>query len=403
MKKSLPVLLALVLCLTACTPAASTTPESDTLPVNEETAETATAGESAAFPVGHLRRIQQYESTADAVYSTVNFWTDEGEPQFQLLKVDLADAQRVSLYMGDSPDLYGVQVLSWQGQICLFGWDTLYKVPEEGGTAQQFPLGKELNPEFVDEYAVYEFEYRMDRGSNSGKRIDLETGQITDLELPGQIEWIDQTGTSRFIMTRAITQTPLPSYKEWEVYDALLQSGEREFDWYDPATGAMEKVMAEPYYGEEQPDGKRRRHDFLGMAGDRLYFSWYNEDGSANGVESCALDGSDWQQMPGRLERERPDWIFSQNGTLRWMMRGEPGNLWIYDLSAGQMYELPHITVANGWPEALVGQNQVLVSRGRDPDIVDGFALISLEDYLAGSTDWTPITDAPDDGATIVF
>ena len=243
----------------------------------------------------------------------------------------------------------------------------------------------------------------MDRGSNSGKRIDLETGQITDLELPGQIEWIDQTGTSRFIMTRAITQTPLPSYKEWEVYDALLQSGEREFDWYDPATGAMEKVMAEPYYGEEQPDGKRRRHDFLGMAGDRLYFSWYNEDGSANGVESCALDGSDWQQMPGRLERERPDWIFSQNGTLRWMMKGEPGNLWIYDLSAGQMYELPHITVANGWPEALVGQNQVLVSRGRDPDIVDGFALISLEDYLAGSTDWTPITDAPDDGATIVF
>lgn len=158
--------------------------------------------------------------------------------------------------------------------------------------------------------------------------------------------------------------------------------------------------MAEPYYGEEQPDGKRRRHDFLGMAGDRLYFSWYNEDGSANGVESCALDGSDWQQMPGRLERERPDWIFRQNGTLRWMMKGEPGNLWIYDLSAGQMYELPHITVANGWPEALVGKNQVLVSRGRDPGIVDGFALISLEDYLAGSTDWIPITDAPAEPAT---
>lgn len=50
-----------------------------------------------------------------------------------------------------------------------------------------------------------------------------------------------------------------------------------------------------------------------------------------------------------------------------------------------------------------MGQNQVLVSRGRDPDIVDGFALISLEDYLAGSTDWTPITDAPDGGTTIVF
>ena len=192
MKKSLFALMALAFCLTACTPAASTEPEST--PV-EATGESATAEESAAFPVGHLRRIQQYESTADAVYSTVNFWTDAGEPQFQLLKADLTDAQRVSLYMGDSPDLYGVQVLPWQGQICLFAWDTLYKVPEEGGTAQAIPLGKELNPEFVDEYAVYEFEYRMDRGSNRGKRIDLETGQITDLELPGQIEWIEQTGT----------------------------------------------------------------------------------------------------------------------------------------------------------------------------------------------------------------
>ncbi|EFB75214.1 hypothetical protein [Subdoligranulum variabile] len=391
MKRLALYLLALAIGLSACAPAASTVPEP--VPV-EATGESATAEESVVFPVGHLRRIQEYESTADAMYSTVNFWTDAGEPQFQLLKVDLTDAQRVSLYMGDSPDLYGVQVLPWQGQICLFGWDTLYKVPEEGGATQEIPLGKELNPEFVDEYAVYEFEYRMDRGSNRGKRIDLETGQITDLELPGQIEWIDPTGTPRFIMTRAITQTPLPSYKEWEAYSALLQSGEREFDWYDPATGAMEKVMAEPFYGEEQPDGKRRRHDFLGMAGDRLYFSWYNEDGSANGVESCALDGSDWQQMPGRLEMERPDWIFSQNGTLRWMMSGEPGNLWIYDLPAGQMYELPHITVANGWPEALVGQNQVLVSRGRDPDIVEGYALISLQDYLAGSTDWTPIEDA---------
>lgn len=394
MKKSLLVLLALGLGLSACTPAESSAAASEPVTV-EATGESAPAEEGTAFPVGHLRMIQYYESTADEIYNPVHFWNDAGELQLQLLEINLTDGQRTSLYFGACPCQGGVQVLPWQGQICLFAGDTLYKVPQEGGTAQTIPLGSEQSPEYADEYAAYDFEYDMNAGGNSGTRIDLETGQVTDLELPGQIGEIYPTGSSRFMVARAITEAPLPSSEDWDMYDALLQSGEREFDWYDPATGALEKVMAEPYYGVEQPDGMRRRHDFLGMAGDRLYFSWYKEDGSAGGVESCALDGSDWQPMQGRLEKERPAWVFNQGGTLRWLMGGEPGDLWIYDLSDGQMYELPHITVSNGWPEALVGQNQVMVSQGRETGMVDGYALISLPDYLAGSTDWTPIVDAP--------
>lgn len=394
MKKSLLVLLALGLGLSACTPAESSAAASEPVTV-EATGESAPAEGGTAFPVGHLRMIQYYESTADEIYNPVHFWNDAGELQLQLLEINLTNGQRTSLYFGACPGQGGVQVLPWQGQICLFAGDTLYKVPQEGGTAQTIPLGSEQSPEYADEYAAYDFEYDMNAGGNGGTRIDLETGQVTDLELPGQIGGIYPTGSSRFMVVRAITEAPLPSSEDWDMYDALLQSGEREFDWYDPATGALEKVMAEPYYGVEQPDGVRRRHDFLGMAGDRLYFSWYKEDGSAGGVESCALDGSDWQPMQGRLEKERPAWVFNQGGTLRWMMGGEPGDVWIYDLSDGQMYELPHITVSNGWPEALVGQNQVMVSQGRETGMVDGYALISLPDYLAGSTDWTPIVDAP--------
>ena len=394
MKKSLLVLLALGLGLSACTPAESSAAASEPVTV-EATGESVPAEEGTAFPVGHLRMIQYYESTADEIFNAVHFWNDAGELQLQLLEINLTNGQRTSLYFGACPGQSGVQVLPWQGQLCLFAGDTLYKVPQEGGTAQAIPLGSEQSPEYADEYAAYDFEYDMNAGGNSGTRIDLETGQVTDLELPGQIGEIYPTGSSRFMVARAITEAPLPSSEDWDMYDALLQSGEREFDWYDPATGALEKVMAEPYYGVEQPDGMRRRHDFLGMAGDRLYFSWYKEDGSAGGVESCALDGSDWQPMQGRLEKERPAWVFNQGGTLRWLMGGEPGDLWIYDLSDGQMYELPHITVSNGWPEALVGQNQVMVSQGRETGMVDGYALISLPDYLAGSTDWTPIVDAP--------
>lgn len=393
MRKPLFCLLAVAVCLTACTSAPKPEPDGEVFNATVENA--APAEEGTSFPVGHLRLIQYYESTADAIYNPVHFWNDAGELQLQLLEIDLKSGQRTSLYFGECPNQNGVQLLPWQGQICLFAGDTLYKVPQEGGAVQAIPLGSEQSPEYADEYAAYDFEYDMDAGGNSGTRIDLETGQVTDLELPGQIGGIYPTGSSRFMMMRAITEAPLPSSEDWEMYSALLQSGEREFDWYDPVTGALEKVMAEPYSGVEQPDGTRSRHDFLGMAGDRLYFSWYNEDGSAGGVESCALDGGDWQPMQGRLEQERPAWVFNQGGTLRWMMGGEPGNLWIYDLSDGQMYELPRITVSNGWPEALVGQNQVMVSMGREPGMVDGYALVSLPDYLAGSTDWTPIVDAP--------
>lgn len=395
MKKSLFVLLLLALCLSACTPAASSAPASSETAFNATVENAAPAEEAVSFPVGHLRMIQYYESTADAIYNPVHFWNDAGELQLQLLKIDLKNGQRTSLYFGECPNQNGVQLLPWQGQLCLFAGDTLYKVPQGGGNVQTIPLGSEQSPEYADEYAAYDFEYDMDAGGNRGTRIDLETGQVTDLELPGQIGEIHPTGSSRFIVARAITEAPLPSSEDWEMYSALLQSGKREFDWYDPATGALEKVMAEPYYGVEQPDGTRRRHDFLGMAAERLYFSWYQEDSSAGGVESCALDGSDWQPLPGRPGSEWPSWTYNQGGTLRWMMGGEPGDLWIYDLSDGQMYELPHITVSNGWPEALVGQNQVMVSMGRETGMVDGYALISLPDYLAGSTDWTPIVDAP--------
>ena len=72
--------------------------------------------------------------------------------------------------------------------------------------------------------------------------------------------------------------------------------------------------------------------------------------------------------------------------------------MWIYDLADGQVYEMPHITGTNGWPELFVGQDQVMVAVGTEPYVVSNFAFISTEDYLAGSTDWTPIEDAPTEG-----
>lgn len=54
MKKSLLVPLILAFCLSACTPAESATPESETNPATAEAATTEQPAETSTFPVGSL-------------------------------------------------------------------------------------------------------------------------------------------------------------------------------------------------------------------------------------------------------------------------------------------------------------------------------------------------------------
>lgn len=402
MKKSLLALLALAFCLTACTPAASTTPESDTPPVKEETAETATA-ETAAFPVGHLRVVSYRESTADAVYNTVFAWQEEDVPVLQLLQVDLATARRSRLFSIEAPRQEISAVVPYENSICVFANDSMYQVPQNGGEARVVPLGGNFMPDYADEYSAYDFDYTYPDTHKSGVRLDLATGELTSLQLPAQTQVIYAVGADRFLLMRLITDVPLPDSRDWEQYEAVCQNATAEYDWYDPATGELETIWQVPYYGIQQPDGSKKRYSLLGMAGDRLYFDWFAGDGTIGGTESCAADGTDWQTLPGQPGNERSTWTFTQNGSLRWLMGGSEGSLWIYDLADGQVYEMPHITGTNGWPELFVGQDQVMVAVGTEPYVVSNFAFISIKDYLAGSTDWIPITDAPDSGTIIVF
>ena len=108
MKKSLLVLLALGLGLSACTPAESSAAASEPVTV-EATGESVPAEEGTAFPVGHLRMIQYYESTADEIFNAVHFWNDAGELQLQLLEINLTNGQRTSLYFGACPGQGGVR------------------------------------------------------------------------------------------------------------------------------------------------------------------------------------------------------------------------------------------------------------------------------------------------------
>ena len=384
--------------LSACTPAASTAPEP--APVTAETAESAAetaTEEAAAFPVGHLRALCYRESTADAVYNAAAAQPEGEVPILQLLKVDLADALRSSVFAVEGENWEIPKVVPYEDTVCMFANGAMYRVPQSGGEAEVLPLGDAFAPDYADEYSAYDFVYNYPDSRTDGARLDLATGALTPLQLPSQTMSIYAVGEDRFLLLRLLTDVPLPDSREWEQYEAVCQNATAEYDWYDPATGELETIWQAPYYGIQQPDGSKKRYSLLGMAGGRLYFEWFTGEGMGivGGTESCAADGTDWQPLPGKPGENRCTWTFTQNGSLRWLMGGSEGSLWIYDLADGQVYDMPHITGTNGWPELLVGRDQVMVAVGTEPYVVSNFAIISIEDYLAGSTDWTPIRDAP--------
>ncbi len=256
MKKSLFALLALAVCLTACTPAESATPESDTPPVKEETAETATA-ETAAFPVGHLRVVSYRESTADAVYNTVFAW-QEDVPVLQLLQVDLTTARRSCLFSIESPRQEISSLVPYENSICVFANDSMYQVPKTAGKPGLCRWGGTLCPITQTSIAPMILTIPTPIPHKSGVRLDLATGELTSLQLPAQTQVIYAVGADRFLLMRLITDVPLPDSRDWEQYEAVCQNATAEYDWYDPATGELETIWQVPYYGIQQPDGSKK-------------------------------------------------------------------------------------------------------------------------------------------------
>lgn len=395
MKKALLLLPALALALAACTPAspdsaAENTAESAAAPQDGATAETA------AFPVGRLVEGDALQQTGDAYYMTSYDTPAEDEaPLPYLVKLDFATATEEVVWRAEEASWQFSAPVVRDGQAYLTIDSTLYRIPLDGGEATATPLPEETSFSAADEYGLYSFVYERASNTVRGSRMDLQTGQITELAFPAQTESVWAVGESRFLLTRLVTEAPLPDPQEFEMYDAALQNATREYDWFDPATGALEKIFEEPYYPVSREDGSALNRWFLGENGQRLYFGWVLPDGTG-GVESCALDGTGWQAVDGLPEDRTIIGYLKRNGMLCWLMGGPEGAHWIFDLDSRRLYQMPNITSGVGFPEALLGSDLVMVADGEQPNIVSGWALISAEEYLNGSTGWIPVTRRTD-------
>ena len=404
MKRALFSLLALAFCLSACTPAASPTPESEAAAVAEETTETAqeetNAAQTTALSAESLRGDGYLGEGDTAWYQMEHELQADGTLKMQVVKLDYATARKSVLCTIEEPATQVGDAMLRGDTVYAFVDQTMYKIPANGGEAQAVPLEQKFYPTAADEVNAYNFTY--DSGSNNfvGLRLDLATGQITDLQLPAQTWEMWAVGEDRFLLCRLLTETPLPNAEEAEMYAAAIQNAVCEYDWYDPATGELEKILEEPYYGAEQPDGTKRMHRFLGLRDGRLYFSWTvpGEDGTAldAGAESCTLQGQDWQAVPGWPQGQEALYSRLQNNRLLWAV-GTGG--WNFDLETGTAYTVEERADTSFL--AFAGDDRVLVQVFNTDDQGNyqvSYALADARAYLNGTAELTPIEDAPAEG-----
>ncbi len=404
MKRALFSLLALAFCLSACTPAASPTQESEAAALAEETTETAqeetNAAQTTALSAESLRGDGYLGESDTAWYQMEHELQADGTLKMQVVKLDYATARRSVLCTIEEPATQVGDAMLRGDTVYAFVDQTMYKIPANGGEAQAVPLEQKFYPTAADEVNAYNFTY--DSGSNNfvGLRLDLATGQITDLQMPAQTWEVWAVGEDRFLLCRLLTETPLPNAEEAEMYAAAIQNAVCEYDWYDPATGELEKILEEPYYGAEQPDGTKRMHRFLGLRDGRLYFSWTvpGEDGTAldAGAESCTLQGQDWQAVPGWPQGQEALYSRLQNNRLRWAV-GTGG--WNFDLETGTAYTVEERADTSFL--AFAGDDRVLVQVFNTDDQGNyqvSYALADAQAYLNGTAELTPIEDASTEG-----
>ena len=398
MKRSLLTLLTLALCLSACAPAAPAPQSEAPAAVTTETAPAEESGQTAAAAsAGNIRGNGDLQQDGALRYSIGYTDPSEGEQKFRVLVLDCDTGKQTSLYTLEEPAQTVSKPFVVNGTVYVFADQTMYQIPAAGGEARKVALSASFYPTSMDDTAGYSFSYDDSVNNFLCTRLDLQTGELSQVNLPAQTQEIWALNEPRIFLCRLVTEVPLPSVEEGEIYAAAMQNAICEYGWYDLATGDFQKVAEEPYYGAEQSDGTKRRREFKGLAGGRLYFVWRMVDEESvtrsAGIESCALDGTDWQPVTDLPAGSDAVWTLEQNDALRWIISENDG-LWVYDVADGQTYTDGAVSQTEGWAYALTGNDRVLLSL--DPDLYGdqypgGYAMEDMDDFLAGRTDWMPL------------
>lgn len=196
MKRALFFLLALAVCLSACTSAPESEAGGEVMDATVENAVPAEESASSAAPVaGGAIWGDNCQADSGHAWYTVNPVGDEnGVRQVQLLRLDYNTGKQDCLCTIDaSPQQVG-EPLARDGMVYLVLDQTLYRISEEDGQMETVPLERPVFPMIAD--GTYGYDYTFDAGANNIQlsRLDLQTGEITLLSMPAQTQGIWAVG-----------------------------------------------------------------------------------------------------------------------------------------------------------------------------------------------------------------
>lgn len=407
MKKFLLVPLTLAFCLAACTPAADSAQPQSEVPV-AATAESAPEATPARPAVGNLVMSYHAQEDENGYYNT-GVWQDPatGETRWVLFQLDYATGQQRILYdFGpyDGSYMPADQAVVRNGRVYSLGENMLYRFSLDSGQMETLPLAEEFqNMAFVDENAAYQLEGNLYSGVASPQlvRLDLQTGAVTRWDLPAfYLEGVLGCYQDRLLISRCVTDQPLPSNEEWEQLDAVLQNARAEVDWLNLNTGEMEKILSQPFAIGAGESDQVTWWNYEGVTSDALYFvgRQYGADGTDKTatLDRFPLDGSGMETV-AELDATGGLYAVFRGDRLAWVLNYDYlSAARLYDVETGQTYEnIPLQGVDSGWPILLTGDDRVLVNDHYTTKWAQPvYAILPKADYLAGSRDWTLFTEA---------
>ena len=400
MKKFLACLLALPLALAAC--GAQTADTASTPAESAQTTETAPETSTPAVAtMGRLRDTSMMMAVGNGVYTVNEKWNDENDVDtFYLVRTDYDTTTQQKVAEIELPGGAYYGMVAWDDMVKLYLFETpetgepiewCYTIDTATGSMERQTVDNNFWPAWCDDAAMYEMNY----DSNAHiTRIDRRTGETSRIELPQQTENLHAVG-DKWLLERIVSPSPLPSMDDGDMYNAVLQNSEREYDILDTATGEMQKLYSYPAVGEA--------YYYCGQREGTLYFYHYTqESGEVYPSGVTRLENGEMVQVLA-LENEHIGLhaMEDEAGELQWIAQENGKKLEVYDLNDGQTYrpafKVDHSTYATtGYPQMLLPGGRVLVLNGNidAPGFADdgAYAAIDRAAYLAGSTDYTPVT-----------
>lgn len=400
MKKFLACLLALPLTLAAC--GAQTADTASTPAESAQTTETAPKTSTPAVAtMGRLRDTSMMMAVGNGVYTVNEKWNDENDVDtFYLVRTDYDTTTQQKVAEIELPGGAYYGMVAWDDMVKLYLFETpetgepiewCYTIDTATGSMERQTVDNNFWPAWCDDAAMYEMNY----DSNAHiTRIDRRTGETSRIELPQQTENLHAVG-DKWLLERIVSPSPLPSVDDGDMYNAVLQNSEREYDILDTATGEMQKLYSYPAAGET--------YYYCGQREGTLYFYHYTqESGEVYPSGVTRLENGEMVQVTA-LENDHMGLhaMEDEQGELQWIARDSGKTIEVYDLNDGQTYH-PAFKVdsstysTTGYPQMLLPGGRVLVLNGNidAPGFADdgAYATIDRAAYLAGGTDYTPVT-----------